>query len=476
MDSTPKPMGPADGGASEPEQLGKYRVQSVLGRGAMGVVYKAIDPDIGRFVAIKTLRHEGLSVADDASFSKRFRVEAQAAGRLSHPGIVAVYEFGMQPTIAYIVMEYIDGRSLRDCFEQKTAFSIGQTVDIAAQLLDALAYAHECKVWHRDIKPANVLLTNRQKVKVTDFGIARVDSSLLTQVGEVMGTHGFIAPEMYTGGAVDHRVDLFAVGAVLYQLLAGVPPFRGTTHQMIYQVCCETPVPPSAAAGLTELAAYDAVVMRALSRRPDERFESARAFQDALRAAAAGAATSHDTIITQKLSVDPASTPSSGRAPSTNTLISAGWDPVELDRIEKELMRVFGPISKYLVRKGAEQVADVPQLIRWLADKYPDHAKYQKFVAAMSPNRSPYGDTPSGSDNAVVNAGRKECTSALTTEDVERAKRLLARMLGGPMAPVIVKREMGPRVTREQFVRGCAGYVKNEGDKANFLAAFGAFF
>jgi serine/threonine-protein kinase len=207
----------------------------------MGILYKSVDPHIKRPVALKTIRRDLLVDGDTENFSARFRIEAQAAGGLAHPGIVAVYEYGEEDAYAYIAMEYIEGRSLRDCFEQKVPFTITQIIDILTQLLEALQYAHDRGVWHRDIKPANILMTANGQVKVTDFGIARIESSMLTQVGAIMGTPGFIAPEMYLSDTFDSRVDLFAAGVVLYQLLAGAPPFVGTPEKVMFKVCYETP-------------------------------------------------------------------------------------------------------------------------------------------------------------------------------------------------------------------------------------------
>src|SRR6266403_3411607 len=283
-----------------PRQLGKYPLLSVIGKGSMGILYKSVDPHIKRPVALKTIRRDLLVDGDTENFSARFRIEAQAAGGLAHPGIVAVYEYGEEGAFAYIAMEYIEGRSLRECFEQKAAFSVAQVVNILSQLLDALQYAHERGVWHRDIKPANILMMSNGQVKVTDFGIARIESSMLTQVGAVMGTPGFIAPEMYLCDAFDSRIDVFAAGVVLYQLLAGAPPFVGTAEKVMFKVCYETPLPPSVAGRLPSLQPFDAVVMKSLARRPEDRFSSAAQFLEALLQAqthAGGAGCSDETVI-----------------------------------------------------------------------------------------------------------------------------------------------------------------------------------
>jgi serine/threonine-protein kinase len=206
------------------------------------------------------------------------RVEAEAARQLTHPGIVGVYEQGD----GYVVMEYVEGQTLRQYFDQHVHIGIPLVLDIMSQLLEALQYAHDRGVWHRDVNPANILVTNTGQVKIADFGIARIASAS----GEVvMGTPGYIAPETYLSDVFDHRVDVFAAGAVCYQLLAGVPAFVGTAHEVMLKVCHETPAPPSVAAATTALRRFDAVVLRALARSREERFASAVRFRDALREA-----------------------------------------------------------------------------------------------------------------------------------------------------------------------------------------------
>src|SRR5262245_32523547 len=271
------------------ERLGKYQITEVLGKGAMGVVYKAFDPNIRRTVAIKTIRKELIEDDGAQALLARFKNEAQAAGRLSHPGIVAVYDYGEEHDVAYIAMEYIEGNSLREYFNRDTRFTDRDAVSIMAQLLDGLAYAHEQGVWHRDIKPANLIIMTNGRLKIADFGIARIDSSNLTQIGAIMGTPGYMAPEQYTGSDVDWRADIFSSGVVLYQLLAGVKPFVGSAEAITYKVCYEHPTAPSQVAPERAIPArYDAVVSRAIAKKSRERFQTAHEFRSALLDAYAG--------------------------------------------------------------------------------------------------------------------------------------------------------------------------------------------
>jgi len=272
-------------GEPRPASIGKYQILGQLGKGTMGVVYRSFDPGIRGQVALKTIRKELLNDEEEAAaFGARFRNEAQAAGRLVHPGIVAVYEYGEDAQFAFIAMEYVEGSSLRQYFERQVRFEERDLVSIMVQLLDALQYAHDQGVWHRDIKPANIFIMNNGRIKVADFGIARVESSTLTRVGAVMGTPGFIAPEQYLGEEVDHRVDLFAAGVVFYELLTGKLPFSGSKEGVMYKVCHEAAVPPSIVSGKPALARFDAIALRALAKRPQDRYSSADNFRSDLLA------------------------------------------------------------------------------------------------------------------------------------------------------------------------------------------------
>ena len=270
------------------EKLGKYEICRQLGRGAMGVVYEGYDPFIQRTVALKTIRKELLDQDKAQEMLARFQREAQAAGRLNHPNIVAIYEYGEDQDTAYIAMEFVDGKELKELFAQNTRFELADTVNIMAQLLSALQYSHQHGVVHRDIKPANIIVMADGQVKIADFGIARLESSSLTQTGSVLGTPHYISPEQFMGQHVDGRSDLFSAGVVLYQLLTGEKPFVGeSTTTIMYQVLNNTPNAPSQL-NVQVPAAFDGVIRKALAKRPDERFQSGQEFLDAIKLAAGG--------------------------------------------------------------------------------------------------------------------------------------------------------------------------------------------
>src|SRR4030088_1160916 len=271
---------------AEISSLGKYEIRREIGRGAMGVVYEGYDPFIKRVVALKTIRADQLSGEDSENVIARFRREAQAAGRLSHPNIVSIYDFGEEAGIWFIAMEFIKGRELKECFEANERFTTASIVKVMSQILDALDYSHRQGVIHRDIKPANIFLLAGGGVKVGDFGIAHIETSNLPQVGAVMGTPSSMSPEQIMGLPVDGRSDLFSVGVVLYQFLTGERPFAGSATTTMQKVLKEDPLPPSSL-NVQLLPAMDAVMKKALAKRADDRYQTAKEFANAIRAAGA---------------------------------------------------------------------------------------------------------------------------------------------------------------------------------------------
>jgi serine/threonine-protein kinase len=301
-------------------KLGKYLIRRELGKGAMGVVYEGFDPVIERTVAIKTILPAQLSSEEASSVLARFKREAQAAGRLNHPNIVAIYDYGevvaeddrtmvAAPSgaaqggerVAFIAMEFIKGRELRDFFEANERFPLKEVDRIMGEMLGALAHAHANGVVHRDMKPANVMVLDGGAIKVADFGIARVEKSELTQAGTVMGTPSYMSPEQFMGQTVDGRSDIFSCGVILYQFLTGEKPFTGNTTTIMYKVLREEPLAPSML-NVALPAAFDAVVKKAMAKNPDERYQTAQEFANAIKAAVAGqgkasAASMEQTVI-----------------------------------------------------------------------------------------------------------------------------------------------------------------------------------
>ena len=290
-------------------QLGKYAIRRELGKGAMGIVYEGFDPVIERTVAIKTILPQQLNADEAAQVLARFKREAQAAGRLNHPGIVAVYDYGevvvdedhtmvageaadkARQRVAFIAMEFVKGKELREFFEANERFALKDVERLMGEILDALAHAHANGVVHRDMKPANLIVLANGKVKVADFGIARVEKSELTQVGTVMGTPAYMSPEQFMGQPVDGRSDIFSCGVILYQFLTGEKPFTGNSTTIMYKVLHEEPLAPSLL-NVALSAAFDAVVKKAMAKKPDERYQTAQQFAQAIKTTLGAASTS----------------------------------------------------------------------------------------------------------------------------------------------------------------------------------------
>jgi serine/threonine protein kinase len=276
-----------------PHRIGRYDVSAELGRGSTSIVYKGVDPVDGRVVAIKTLQRSGADGDGDAdSILLRFRNEARTIGRLRHPGVVAVDEFGEDGRHSWIAMEYVEGCSLDDILLRCPLQGPERAMAVMGELLDALGCVHREGICHRDVKPANIMVTTAGRVKLTDFGVARLRDLGLTRVSSIIGTPAFMAPEQFTGGALDHRADLFACGVLLFLLLSGRRPFSGAPAAVMHQILHEEPPLLSEAGGGLVGRAYDEVILRALAKRADDRFSSADEMRDALRDAASRAAES----------------------------------------------------------------------------------------------------------------------------------------------------------------------------------------
>jgi serine/threonine-protein kinase len=277
---------------------GRYRIQRKLGAGGMADVYLAEDQELGRRVAIKILngRH-----ANDDQFIERFRREAKNAAALNHPNIVSIYDRGEAEDTYYIAMEFLDGRTLKELVVSRGAAPINVAIEYARQILSALRFAHRHGIVHRDIKPHNVLVDAEGRVKVTDFGIARAGTSQMTETGSIVGTAQYLSPEQARGGEVDPRSDLYSLGVVLYELLTGKTPFDGETPvEIAMKHLSNAPKPPSKLRPdvTPEL---DKVVLRALAKNPDDRYQSADEMEADLERVARGAPVSAATAATQVL-------------------------------------------------------------------------------------------------------------------------------------------------------------------------------
>ncbi|MGA2570980.1 MAG: serine/threonine-protein kinase [Terracidiphilus sp.] len=304
-----------------PETIGRYEIQEELGRGAMGSVFKARDPIVGRIVAIKTIHSTALEGAQSEEYRARFKREARASGVLAHPGIVPVFDVGEHEGAPFLVMEYVDGRTLNDVIKKGERYTLDRACEIGQQIAEALGYAHRQGVIHRDIKPANILMTSREvygseRPRITDFGIAKLMASELTTTGQMLGTPSFMPPEQFTGAPIDGRADLFSLGVILYALATGEQPFPGETMTAVsYKVVHTEPIPPSRLNPAIP-ARMEAVILKALAKSPADRYQTGEELAQDLAALRTGATPSVMQSMAapaagSDLTLGPAATPSS---------------------------------------------------------------------------------------------------------------------------------------------------------------------
>ena len=486
----------------QPLRIGPYPVHGVIGRGSMGVVYLGHDAVIDRRVAIKTIQHQLLQPgANDYNVAARFRVEAQAAGRLNHRNIVSVYHFGEDPAFDYIVMEYVAGHSVTDYLKRPGQLSTNDVLCLMFQLLDALHYAHESGVVHRDIKPANLMISGDGRLKITDFGIARTETSQITRINTVVGSPGYMAPEQYTGGPLDRRVDVFSAGVMLYQLLTGVMPYSGADEAIMYQIVYGQHEPLTRRLNDMSYAAFDMILDRALAKEPADRYTTALEFRDALTVVATQpipqvlprdrvlSISGGDTTVIRAsprpaASAPPVPTPppAAVRAPApvaprsrpggpssgpgsdpglpTSLPVPTGWDESQLADLEKILMLHIGPVGKVLVRRAARGYTDLAEVRDEVALGIVDRALRERFVAASTPlvghapiaapQRHPARDY---AETLPVTGHENE---PLHADDADKAAAVMAASLG-PIARVLAKRSATRSSTREQFVADILG-------------------
>jgi serine/threonine-protein kinase len=416
----------------------------------MGSVFKAHDPVIGRNVAIKIVRIEEHSDQERAASIARFRAEVQAAGRCSHPAIVSIYDFLEQSGQPAIVMELVEGSSLYSALRDPAQLAALPMPDTILQVLDGLGYAHRQSIVHRDIKPANILLTASGQVKIADFGIASRSDGNTAEGGAMVGTPSYMAPEQLTDDGVDRRADLFSVGAILYEMLAGRPPFAGrTVNETILRLSDPDPAdltPISAAAP-----SYVAVLRQALSKDRTRRFQTADAFAAALQTVPAQIQDPQATIV---------------MAPRRT---SSSLDPGLLAQAERQLAQFVGPIARAMVARAAHTAATPDAMRAALAREVPDAATRSRFLRAFGGGRvepSLGGRSREGQTMAPVTASGPRTQTPLagpvTPQAAAAAQAALTEYLG-PIARVLVRDAAAKASSAGDFIeRLCAHVDKPE--------------
>lgn len=501
-----------------PATIGRFEIQSLLGRGAMGVVYRGYDPEIDRTVAIKLVRADLLDGDERGSYLDRFRNEAKIAGRCMHANIVGIYDFALFDGNPYLVMEFVDGVGLNQAVGRGTRLSMPEAVHIALQVLDALDYAHRFGIVHRDIKPANILLTRHAKLKVTDFGISRLASTELTAAPLMIGTPSYMSPEQCAGDAIDGRSDLFSLGCILYELLAGERPFQGISYtETIFKLVNQPH--ESLSSHRPDLPdSLSAILDRALAKKPDDRFEDAEAFAQALRSVPppsnamptaisgmsipAGVAEYDglDTIIRpvtlpassaeQEDAIEPAmpddipvvSTEQATPTVDGSVPFDQPWlelDPLLVETISRRLAVRVGPMARVYVRHSLRQAQSADMFCTLLSAGIPDVKERALFMSEVrdllkppeppeppAPPKPPPGPEPAVSVTPAIPAPPPP-TLRLTEADIQRTILALAHVIG-PIATQVVRRAVVRAHDHASLVALCEVFVPKDAERARF--------
>jgi len=451
-----------------PHSIGKYQIESVLGKGAMGVVYRAFDSKIERTVALKVLHSHLLDGEQGDDFEQRFIQEAKAAARCLHPNIVTVFDFGVHETTPFIVMEYVEGIELKEQLQGEKAFSFVAAIDIITQILEALAYAHDKGVVHRDIKPANIMLMGNGRVKVSDFGVARLDNSDLTSTGMMVGTPNYMSPEGLHGFVVDNRSDLYSVGVLLFELLTRERPYKGVDldEAMMPLDQCETL--SKACKGQVK-----SIIQRALQPKPEKRYQNAASFLNPLVNILSQTGTEQGTVIYQPTQVVRI-------AKSKPDLSDASIHPEVLSTLESSLIRYVGPTARMLVKKYSKQNMSLQDLSMSLANQIPNENERSEFLRSLDSSgiyeislakdaerRSGVTDSNSHA-NVSVHEDKGNETLILSPEKLQSVTRELAYFVG-PLASRLVKKVFKQSSNIDDFYKKLASFIPDASEQDVFL-------
>jgi serine/threonine-protein kinase len=432
-----------------PKSVGKYQIDSVLGQGAMGVVYKGHDPDIDRVVAIKTLHTHLMDAEERASWLERFAREAKAAGRVLHGNLVTIFDYLEQDEQPYLVMEYIEAETLEDRIKRRPLPNLQEVGSIMTQMLAGLDAIHGAGIVHRDIKPANVLLLPNGTVKLADFGVAKVEALGATQ-GGMIGTPDYMSPEQFMGRQAGHRADIFSAGVIMFELLTARKPFESAslgelTQKVISGQALDLRVlAPGLPEGLYTLSAQTLLTDPA-ARTPDAR-SFANAIHNALRQL--DRATLDDTERTVVMA--PAAP-----APALSETMAAQLPKSALERIEALLTAQIGPIAKVLVKRVSASTTDTGQLINQLAAELgPEHRA--AFRAAVQAHL--------GQTGANISAAGP----MLTDELLDALTRALVPHIG-PIAKILIRKTAKTCRTRAELCEALSAHIDDADSRAAFL-------
>lgn len=457
----------------QPKKIDKYSIHSVLGHGAMGVVYKGYDKEIDRHVAIKVLHPHLLSGEMGDELEQRFKNEVKAAAKCLHPNIVTIFDCGVSNGSPYMVMEYVQGIDLREILKSQQKFSLAQTIGMTCNVLDALYAAHEMGIVHRDIKPANILLLDTGVVKVTDFGVARIDSSDLTQIGDVIGTPSYMSPEAKAGALVDNRSDLYSAALVLFELLT----FKRLKST---QINTETLAEALEQLELSNPQKHQLINFfnKALETNPGHRYQTALQQSKALAEILEVSIDSYqqadalaETVIQLRSSIKPA-LESDNSNPLTSSNLSQHTSS-DLSIVEKSLTKYLGPIATVLVKKQAKKNTTMDQLLSSLSNHIPSTKEREDFMLSLESS----GILKTGNSRAEsqVQSSLYSQSSSNTNQklflserDIEKLTTELIIYLG-PVAKHMIKSAQKKASTREQLTTILADKIPDLKQRQCFL-------
>jgi serine/threonine protein kinase len=457
-----------------PQRIGKYEIRGLVGQGGIGIVYRGYDADIDRLVAIKVL-HPHLH---NESVVMRFKHEARAAARCVHRNIVTVFDFGMHDDSPYMVMEYVEGIDLRSFLNTNRSLSIKQSCDIILYVLQALDFAHKNGVVHRDIKPGNILLLDNGMVKVADFGVARIETSDLTMVGDVIGTPIYMSPEALSGSAVDNRADLFTTGVVLLELICGARPKQPLrSPKDAAHLLLQSPL------GDGERADFLRLFEKAMAILPEDRFQTAREFSTKLKAlispdkiyepdsqTLAATIQKTRTVVVQTAA---ARQKSGTRSPMPSSPLTLTVEATQ--QLSNILSTYLGPVATYLIKSASAKSRSFDELVGNLANRIPSQDERRQFVKTLEGTSlrtfAFKGSTPV--------AGNESDSSDLADEGPAQAREFPLEQLDqvtkdlivylGPVASSLVRRTAKHARDLHQLYVLVSEHIPSTEDRQKFL-------
>ncbi len=438
--------------AQIPKSVGKYRIDGILGEGAMGVVYRGHDPDIDRIVAIKTLHTHLIATSERASWLERFAREAKAAGKCLHGNLVTIFDYLERDEQPYLVMELIESAvNVQDRISRLPLPNLQEIGSIMTQMLAGLDAIHAQGIVHRDIKPANILLLPDGRLKIADFGVAKIEALGATNSG-MIGTPDYMSPEQFMGQTADHRADIFGAGVIMFELLTGRKPFESSSlGELTQKVISGNGLNLAALAPDLPPALYQ-ISAASLAADPNARIQNTRAFATAIHAALRDV----DRSVMADTDRTIVAMPNSPPAPQILSQTLAQQMPKSvLAQVELLLTQQIGPIAKILVKKVSNATTDTGQLIDQLAAEInPDQR--EQFKAAVKQHLGQTGTTMSST------------SGMLSPELLEALTKILVPHIG-PIAKVLIKRTAKTCATRAELCQSLSGHIDDENSRAEFL-------